>query len=80
MNPHYPLVAERAAHRCEYCHAPEATFNFAFEVEHVVPPLQGGLDDWTNCAFGCGECNMHTAEHLDGQDKETRTTGSFYSR
>ena len=34
MNPHYPLVAQRAAHHCEYCRAPEAVFNFAFEVEH----------------------------------------------
>ena len=31
MNPHYPLVAERAGHRCEYCHAPEVIFNFPFE-------------------------------------------------
>jgi hypothetical protein len=22
VNPHYPEVAERAGHRCEYCHAP----------------------------------------------------------
>jgi hypothetical protein len=42
VNPHYPLVAERAAHRCEYCHAPEAIFNFPFEVEHIIPPLHGG--------------------------------------
>ena len=73
MNPHYPLVAERAAHRCEYCHAPEATFNFAFEVEHVVPPLQGGPDDETNWALACRACNVHKSDHLDGQDPETQT-------
>lgn len=28
MNPRYPAVAQRAAHRCEYCLAPEAVFNF----------------------------------------------------
>lgn len=27
MNPFYTLVADRAAHRCEYCHAPELVFN-----------------------------------------------------
>jgi hypothetical protein len=27
MNPLYFLVAERAYHRCEYCHAPESIFN-----------------------------------------------------
>lgn len=31
MNPFYTLVADRAAHRCEYCHAPELVFNFPFE-------------------------------------------------
>ncbi|XWK90165.1 MAG: hypothetical protein U7127_08970 [Phormidium sp.] len=28
MNPFYTLVADRATHRCEYCHAPELVFNF----------------------------------------------------
>lgn len=37
MNPFYTLVADHAAHRCEYCHAPELVFNFPFEVEHIVP-------------------------------------------
>lgn len=31
MNPLYPAVADRAGHRSEYCRAPEAVFNFAFE-------------------------------------------------
>jgi hypothetical protein len=32
MNPLYFLVAERAHHRCEYCHAPESIFNAVLEV------------------------------------------------
>jgi len=36
MNSFYTLVADRAAHRCEYCHAPELVFNFPFEVEHIA--------------------------------------------
>jgi len=63
VNPRYPLVAQRAAHHCEYCRAPEALFNLPFEVEHLIPPIHGGLDedsmpirfigiriDWTCCA------------------------------
>ena len=45
MNPRYPFVAERAAHRCEYCRAPEAIFNFPFEVEHIIPLSRDGHDD-----------------------------------
>lgn len=41
MNPRYHAVSTRAEHRCEYCHAPEATFNFPFEVEHIGITLVG---------------------------------------
>ena len=37
MNPRYGSVAVQAGHQCEYCHAPEAIFNFPFEVEHIIP-------------------------------------------
>lgn len=46
MNPFYNLVADRAAHRCEYCHDPELVFNFTFEVKHIVPICRGGADAW----------------------------------
>ena len=32
MNPRYSRVAERAAHCCEYCQAPEAIFNCAINL------------------------------------------------
>jgi hypothetical protein len=51
MNPHYSRAAERAGHRCEYCQAPEAIFNFPFEVEHILPPGRGGTDDESNLAL-----------------------------
>ncbi len=53
MNPHYSGVAERAAHRCEYGQAPEAIFNFPFEVEPIVPPRRGGSADDSNRALSC---------------------------
>jgi hypothetical protein len=53
MNPHYPLVAQRAAHQCEYCPAPEAVFNMAFEVEHIIPPRHGGRDEPSIGALAC---------------------------
>lgn len=58
MNPHYKLVAERAAHRCEYCHAPEAIFNVRFEVEHILPISKGGTNEPDNLALACRACNM----------------------
>jgi 5-methylcytosine-specific restriction endonuclease McrA len=68
MNPHYPAVARRANHRCEYCRAPEAIFNFPFEVEHVLPSAAGGSDDESNLALTCRSCNVHKSSHLTGPD------------
>ena len=62
MNRHYPAVAERARHRCEYCHAPEAAFNFRFEVEHVASRAAGGSGHLSNLALACRSCNLHKAD------------------
>ncbi len=71
MNRWYPDVAPRAAHRCEYCHAPELVFNFPFEVEHVVPPSQGGEDAESNLALSCRSCNLHKSGYVWAVDPES---------
>jgi HNH endonuclease len=71
MNPHYPEVALRAGHRCEYCHAPEAVFNLPLEVEHIVPVARGGEDAAANWALACRACNLYKAMHISGNDPES---------
>jgi hypothetical protein len=78
MNPHYPLVAQRAEHRCEYCRAPEAIFNCRFEVEHVVPTSREGTDEESNLALACRGCNLYKADHLDGVDETTQTVMALF--
>lgn len=73
MNPAYPNVAERANHRCEYCHAPEAMFNVEFEVEHIAPRSRGGSDDETNYALACRACNLRKSDCIDELDEVTGT-------
>ena len=68
MNPLYPAVALRAGHRCEYCRAPEAVFNFPFEVEHITPIALGRDDSDGNLALSCRACNVHKAAAVDGLD------------
>jgi hypothetical protein len=70
MNPRYPEVALRAGHRCEYCHAPEAVFNFPFEVEHVTPVARGGTDAATNWALACRSCNLYKSAHVTGVEPQ----------
>ena len=69
MNPNYPAVAARAGHRCEYCRAPEAIFNFPFEVEHIIPSAHGGTDEDVNIALACRACNVSKADALTGADE-----------
>jgi hypothetical protein len=73
MNPLYAFVSQRAGHRCEYCRAPEAIFNFPFEVEHVIPVSQQGPDEEGNLALAGRACNLRKADHLTGQDETTQT-------
>jgi hypothetical protein len=71
MNPLYSRVAERAGHRCEYCRAPEAVFNFPFEVEHLVPPGRGGSHDEENLALSCRSCNLFKTDAIDALDPQS---------
>ena len=70
MNPLYPVVAERAAERCEYCRAPERVFNFAFEVEHILPRSAGGTDALDNLALSCESCNLYKSDATTARDEE----------
>jgi hypothetical protein len=64
MNPYYSAIAERANHRCEYCHAPELVFNFPFEVEHITPLSQQGTNDESNLALACRSCNLRKGTRI----------------
>ena len=72
MNPRYHSVSRRANHRCEYCRAPESIFNFAFEVEHIIPSAHGGTDDEANLALACRSCNLYKSDFLTGDDEATQ--------
>ena len=78
MNSAYPHVADRANHRCEYCHAPEAMFNVEFEVEHIVPRSHGGGNDEANYALACRACNLRKSNWTDELDEITDTRVRLY--
>lgn len=78
MNPNYPLVAERAGHRCEYCRAPEAVFNMPFEVEHIIPRDKEGLNVASNLALACRSCNLNKSNHIEGIDPITQELAPLF--
>jgi hypothetical protein len=57
-SPLYWRVAARAGFRCEYCLAPQVTFNDEFQVEHIVPRARGGLTILGNLALSCVSCSL----------------------
>jgi HNH endonuclease len=78
VNARYPAIAERAAYRCEYCHAPESVFNFPFEVEHILPQARGGADDLDNLALACRACNLFKSDFETGQDQESHAEAALF--
>jgi hypothetical protein len=78
VNPHYPRVAERAGHRCEYCRAPEAIFNFPFEVEHINPLRRGGTNDDSNLALACRSCNLLKSDAVSATDQESGIDATLF--
>ena len=52
-------VAERAFHRCEYCHSLELVTGGPLQIEHVIPEIQGGGTTLDNLALACARCNLH---------------------
>lgn len=78
MNSNYPLVALRARHRCEYCHAPESVFNFPFEVEHIIPLTLDDVNDASNLALACRSYNIYKGSSIVGVDPVTETVAPFF--
>lgn len=79
MNRFYLLVAVRAGRVCEYCQAPERFSNFAFEVEHIVPPLAGGANEFENLALSCRSCNVFKSNFLTGIDESGYETQRLFN-
>jgi len=80
MNPYHPQVAARAGYRCEYCHAPESIFNFAFEVEHVIPAVREGGDGETNLALSCRACNAYKSTRTESLNPDGVVARLFHPR
>lgn len=78
MNPYYNAIAQRANHRCEYCHAPELVFNFLFEVEHIIPLSWQGANDEANLALACRSCNLRKGTRISGVAADSSTEVRFF--
>jgi hypothetical protein len=63
------FVTRRAAHRCEYCHTPQAAAPFIpFHIDHVVAKQHLTDDTVQNLALACDRCNLFKGSNLASVD------------
>jgi len=59
------LVRDRANHRCEYCHLPQAAAPFlTFHIEHIEAQQHITDDSPDNLSLACPDCNRHKGPNL----------------
>ena len=66
------LVRQRVGNRCEYCRLPQAAAPFfMFHIEHIRAKQHGGLDEESNLALACPDCNAFKGPNLTSIDSHT---------
>ena len=67
------IVRQRAGHRCEYCHLPQAAAPvLTFHLEHIRAQQHILDDSPENLALACPDCNFHKGPNLTTLDGRTR--------
>jgi hypothetical protein len=75
----YLRVAQRAGHRCEYCHAPESFFPHRLCLDHVVPEARGGPTSLANLALCCYACQQQKLAFRTGLDATTKVAVPLFN-
>lgn len=73
------LVAERAAHRCEYCLLPQAVVLHKHEPDHIVARQHGGQTEPSNLALACMRCNRYKGPNVGSFDPVTGELVAFFN-
>ncbi|GAB3708467.1 hypothetical protein GCM10027592_43670 [Spirosoma flavus] len=58
------IIAQRAAHRCEYCRIHEDDLFLGFEIDHIISVKHGGGNELENLAYACPHCNHNKGSDL----------------
>jgi hypothetical protein len=72
------LVAERAAHRCEYCLLHEDDSYSPHQVDHIISRKHGGQSDSDNLAYACLRCNAWKGTDIGSFDSQSGTLVSLF--
>ena len=73
------IIAERAGHRCEYCHIHNSDTFFGCEVDHIISKKHGGSNDLENLAYSCLYCNRHKGTDIGSIHPGTGKLTRFFN-
>jgi HNH endonuclease len=65
------FIQKRAHHCCEYCKFPLAYSHDSFHIEHIIPLVLGGSNEFLNLALACDGCNSLKWRYTSGLDAIT---------
>jgi hypothetical protein len=56
---------------CAYCRSPENLMGVIFEIDHIIPLVEGGKTNEENLCFCCPTCNRYKSAHVAAIDPPT---------
>jgi hypothetical protein len=66
-------VREAAKNRCGYCLSLQRLIPIIFQIDHILPVIEGGTDEEDNLWLLCGACNNAKSDKTSSFDEETKT-------
>ncbi len=72
-------VRKRANGICEYCKIPDNVTHYSHQVDHIIPPRHGGVDEIQNLAWACFYCNNNKGTDIATYDLPSRKPVFLYN-
>jgi len=63
---------------CAYCRSPENLMGVIFEIDHIIPLVEGGETHEKNLCLCCPTCNRYKAAHISAIDPLTEKLSSLF--
>jgi len=63
---------------CAYCRSPEQLMGVIFEIDHIIPLVEGGATREDNLCLCCPTCNRYKATHTFAIDPLTQKLCSLF--
>jgi hypothetical protein len=63
-------VRFRAAYACEFCGVSETDTGGELTIDHYIPQIKGGTNDFENLLYCCSRCNLYKHDYFPSNSHE----------